>query len=109
MLARIAAKRETGDFNRGAAAGQALGAHGGKPAAVDRTHQDDDVGIIRVMFPKAPQSEHQHLVEISWDEFFKEFEERKLALIYDPDGMFSKLVGRDSAERRQHGNAHAAQ
>ena len=83
-------------------------AHGGKPAAVDRTHQDDDVGIIRVMFPKAPHSEHKHLVEISWDEFFREFEDRKLALIYDPDGMFSKIVGRDSVERREHGDAHAA-
>ena len=39
--------------------------HGGKPAAVDRTHHGDDVGIIRIMFPKAPHSEHQHLVEIS--------------------------------------------
>lgn len=71
-------------------------AHGGKPAAVDRTHQKNDVGIIRVMFPDAPQSEHTHLVPISWDEFFKEFDSRKLALIYDPDSMFSKIVGRDS-------------
>jgi hypothetical protein len=55
--------------------------HGGKPAAVDRTHKKDDVGIIRVMFPKAPHSEHDNLVEISWDEFFKEFDERKLALL----------------------------
>ena len=76
--------------------------HGGKPAAVDRTHQDDDVGIIRVMFPKAPQSEHKHLVEISWDEFFKEFDERKLALLYEPDSMFSKLVSRESVEERAH-------
>ena len=43
-----------------------------------------------------PQSEHTHLVPISWDEFFKEFDNRKLALIYDPDSMFSKIVGRDS-------------
>jgi hypothetical protein len=71
-------------------------AHGGKPAAVDRTHQDSDVGIIRLMFPDAPQSEHKNLVPISWDEFFKEFDQRKLALIYDPDSMFSKIVGRDA-------------
>jgi hypothetical protein len=76
--------------------------HGGMPAAVDRTHRKDDVGIIRVMFPKAPQSEHDHLVEISWDEFFKEFDERKLALIYEPDSMFSKLVSRDSVEEKAH-------
>lgn len=82
--------------------------HGGKPAAVDRTHKGDDVGIIRIMFPKAPQSEHAHLVEISWDEFFKEFEERQLALLYDPKSLFSKIVGRDTADRREHGDYDAA-
>ena len=71
-------------------------AHGGKPAAVDSTHIKNDVGIIRVMFPDAPNSEHEKLVQISWDELFKEFDKRKLALVYDPDSMFSKIVGRDS-------------
>jgi hypothetical protein len=74
-------------------------AHGGKPAAVDRTHRKGDVGIVRLMFPKAQNSEHEHLVAISWDEFFKEFDQRKLALIYEPDSMFNKIVGRDSIER----------
>ncbi len=67
---------------------------GGKPAAVDRTHTDDDVGLVRLMFPDSKQSEHQHLVEISWDEFFKQFEESKLALVYDEGSLFSKLVKR---------------
>ena len=71
---------------------------GGKPAAVESTHSSDDPGIIRIMFPDAPNSEHDALVEISWDEFFKEFEDRKLALIHEEDSMFSKLVSRDSAE-----------
>ncbi len=81
---------------------------GGKPAAVARTHQGDDVGIIRIMFPNAPHSEHGALTEISWEEFFREFEERKLALIYDPDGLFSKIVGRDTVEEREHGQGHAS-
>jgi hypothetical protein len=81
---------------------------GGKPAAVDRTHKGGDVGIIRIMFPKAPQSEHDALVEISWDEFFREFEERKLALLYEKDSMFSKIVGRDTVEKREHGDQKAA-
>ena len=81
---------------------------GGKPAAVDRTHKGGDVGIIRIMFPDNPQSEHDALVEISWDEFFKEFEERELALLYDEDGLFSKIVGRDTAERRSKGEHGAA-
>ncbi|HEX6979426.1 MAG TPA: hypothetical protein VF342_09010 [Alphaproteobacteria bacterium] len=82
--------------------------HGGKPAAVRRTHQGGDVGIIRIMFPQAPQSEHENLVEIPWDEFFREFEERKLALVYEEDGLFSKIVGRDTVERREHGEHEAA-
>ena len=77
---------------------------GGKPAAVDRTHKGGDVGIIRIMFPDNPQSEHDSLVEISWDEFFREFEERKLALLYERDSMFSKIVGRDTVEKREKGD-----
>src|SRR4051794_13750864 len=48
--------------------------HGGKPAAVASTHEGGDVGIIRIMFPKSPRSEHSNLEEISWEEFFEEFE-----------------------------------
>lgn len=81
---------------------------GGKPAAVRRTHSEGDVGIIRIMFPDAPQSEHEALEEISWDDFFEEFDKRKLALIYEDDSMFSKLVGREAAERREHGETHAS-
>jgi hypothetical protein len=81
---------------------------GGKPAAVDRTHKGGDVGIIRIMFPDNPQSEHDSLVEISWEEFFEQFEESKLALLYEEDGLFSKIVGRDTVERREHGDQKAA-
>ena len=81
---------------------------GGKPAAVESTHRGDDVGIIRIMFPDAPHSEHQHLTEISWDEFFEEFEERQLALLYDEDSLFSKLVGRDTMEKREQGESGAS-
>ena len=27
--------------------------HGGKPAAVERTHKGGDVGIVRIMFPRS--------------------------------------------------------
>lgn len=70
---------------------------GGKPAAVDRTHKDGDVGLIRIMFPDARQSEHDNLVEISWDEFFDEFDQRKLALVYEKDSNFNKIISRDNA------------
>ena len=81
---------------------------GGKPAAVERTHEGGDVGIVRIMFPKAQQSEHEALVEISWDEFFEEFEKRELALLYDDRSIFNKIVGRDTAERREHGEHGAS-
>jgi hypothetical protein len=81
---------------------------GGKPAAVDRTHEGGDVGIIRIMFPKAQQSEHESLVEITWDEFFEEFEKRELALLYEEKSNFNKIVGRDTAERRTRGEHDAS-
>jgi hypothetical protein len=73
---------------------------GGKPAAVSRTHDEDDVGIIRIMFPDASQSEHAGLTEISWDEFFEEFDSRELALVYEEDSLFSKIVSRESAAEK---------
>lgn len=82
--------------------------HKGKPAAVARTHKEGDVGIIRIMFPDNPQSEHEALTEISWEEFFREFEKRQLALLYEDEGLFNKIVGRDTVERRSHGDHRAA-
>jgi hypothetical protein len=82
-------------------------AHGGRPAAVKSTHKGGDVGIIRIMFPEAPNSEHDALEEISWDEFFQEFEARDLALLYDDDSLFSKIIGRDTAKKRAEGDNRA--
>lgn len=82
--------------------------NGGKPAVVKRTHGQRGVGIIRIMFPDAPQSEHEELEEISWDEFFKQFDDSKLALLYDKNGLFNKIVGRDTLEKREHGEHRAS-
>jgi hypothetical protein len=71
--------------------------HGGVPAAVASTHDKNDVGIVRIMFPNSKQSEHDNLTEISWEEFFEEFDKRSLALVYEEDSMFSKLISRESA------------
>ncbi len=72
-------------------------AQGGKPASIARTASDDDPGMIRIMFPDAPNSEHDELTEIDWDAFFDAFEENRLALLYERDSMFSKLVSRADA------------
>jgi hypothetical protein len=61
---------------------------------------EQGVGIIRIMFPDSAQSDHETLEEISWDEFFEQFEASELALLYEEDGQFNKLIGRDTAEAR---------
>ncbi len=71
------------------------GGEGREACGSGQAHTDDDVGIVRLMFPDSKQSEHQHLVEISWDEFFEKFEESKLTLIYDEESLFSKLIKRN--------------
>lgn len=73
---------------------------GGVPAAVSETHQDDDVGIIRIHFPG--QGRGDQLDEISWEDFFSKFEEAQLAFLYEVRtdtgelSRFSKLVRRDT-------------
>jgi hypothetical protein len=89
-------------------------ARGGKPAAVKATHRGKDAGIIRLIFPDAPNADDDSLEEISWDEFFRKFDEARLALLYQDRtsggrvSLFNKLIGRETAEERQHGESHAS-
>ena len=68
----------------------------GRPARVTGTGGDDDTGLLRIDFQERDDS----LEEVSWDEFFDKFEEKKLALVYQDrkaDGepsTFNKLVRR---------------
>ena len=78
----------------------------GKPSHVKGTGGKNDPGLLRIDFPG--YSGEGKLEEISWDEFFREFEERKLALLYDPKSLFSKIIGRDTVERREQGDHDAA-
>ncbi|WP_137390566.1 hypothetical protein [Rhodoligotrophos defluvii] len=68
-------------------------AHGGRPAHVSRTGNGDDAGILRLDFGEPDEQ----LEEISWEEFFEKFEEKKLALLYqdEDDSRFNKFVRRD--------------
>jgi hypothetical protein len=66
--------------------------HGGRPASVSATGSADDPGILRIMFREAPQHDDDALGEISWDEWLRAFDENDLALIYEPDSNFNKLV-----------------
>jgi hypothetical protein len=60
--------------------------------------------ILRIAFPNNEEEETAEILEdISWDEFFEQFERQKLALISQEkteDGnlsRFNKLVGREGA------------
>jgi hypothetical protein len=72
---------------------------GGKPAHVKRTGGGDDPGVLRIDFPG--YSGEESLEEISWDEWFRKFEDQGLALVYQEstaDGEqsnFNKLVRRE--------------
>lgn len=75
---------------------------GGRPMAVRSTLEDStEDAIIRIGFPGARQSDDSRLEEISWDEWFRLFDQNDLALLYQEsaDGErsnFNKLVSRDS-------------
>ncbi len=75
-------------------------AHGGRPATVRGTG-DDDAGVLRIDFPGGAGEES--LEPISWDEWFQKFEENRLAFLYQDekasgeDSTFFKLVRRDGS------------
>ena len=89
-------------------------ARGGRPAEVRSTHSKAGAGIIRIEFPGAPNAKDDNLEEISWEEFFEKFDESDLALLYQEEtaggerSSFNKLVGRETAEAREHGESHAS-
>jgi hypothetical protein len=74
-------------------------ARGGHPAAVRDTGDGGDPGILRIDFGEPEES----LEEISWDEFFRKFDENNLAFLYQEqtegggESRFNKFVSRENA------------
>jgi hypothetical protein len=70
--------------------------HGGQPARVRGTGDGDDPGILRIDFPGGTGEDE--LEHISWDEWFRKFDESGLAFLYQErksggeDSTFFKLV-----------------
>lgn len=63
---------------------------GGKAAKVKGTEGDDGEGILRVDFAEPDDK----LEPIDWDEFFKTFDDRKLAFLHQDktaDGKLSRF------------------
>jgi len=81
-------------------------ARGGKPATVKRTEDNGEAGVLRIDFPG--YSGAGSLEEISWEEFFKKFDEKKLAFLYQDktssgeQSRFFKFVSRETANDKSH-------
>ena len=52
---------------------------GGVPATVPGTEHGDHLGVLRINFPGHGG---KNLEEVSWDEWFKTFDDRKLVFLY---------------------------
>ena len=81
-------------------------ARGGKPATVKRTESNGEAGVLRIDFPGYSGSDS--LEAISWEEFFKKFDEKQLAFLYQEktssgeQSRFFKLVSRETANDQSH-------
>jgi len=78
---------------------------GADPACVRGTGEGDDPGMIRLDFPGFSGADS--LAPISWDEWFRAFDENGLALLYQEQtargerSNFNKLVSRETAAAQQ--------
>jgi hypothetical protein len=72
--------------------------HGGRPVRVRGTENGQGAGVLRIDFPGGAGEDQ--LEPISWDEWFKTFDENDLAFLYQEqkasgeDSTFFKLVSR---------------
>jgi hypothetical protein len=82
---------------------------GAKPARLQGTGGKGDIGIIRFEFPGDPGARDEKLEEISWDDWFRKFDENGL-FVYEETiasgqkSNFNKLVKRETAKAQ---SAHA--
>lgn len=74
-------------------------ARNGIPAKIKGTGKDKGDGVLRIHFPN--HSDSDNFEEISWDDFFEEFDDSKLDFLYQDkkaDGetsTFHKFVSRE--------------
>jgi hypothetical protein len=74
----------------------------GRPAHVKGTGGEGDIGILRIDFPG--YSGEGTLAPISWDDWFRKFDERGLAFLYQEQTVggaksnFNKIISRETAE-----------
>jgi hypothetical protein len=74
---------------------------GGHPASVKGTAGGGEVGLLRIDFEG--YGDEESLVRISWEEFFKKFDESNLAFLYQDQSAsgdtsrFNKFINRESS------------
>jgi len=72
---------------------------GGRPATVPGTEHDGRAGVLRIIFS---DEGNDRLQEISWDDWFRTFDERQLVLLFQEtkrDGHQSNFFRFDNPER----------
>jgi hypothetical protein len=80
-------------------------ARGAVPAEVKGTERGNEPGILRFEFPGAPNSNDEKLEQISWEDFFRKFDENELEFVYQEktaDGKrsnFNKFVYPESQKQ----------
>ena len=79
---------------------------GGRPSRVASTGEEGEGGILLIDFGEKEPS----LEEISWEEFFRTFEDRHLAFLYQDEAgkggksRFFKFIDRDSDDEDDDAN-----
>ena len=68
--------------------------HGGHPATVSGA-PGEETGALRVDIPG--YDEQEFLAPLSWDEFFRRFEAKRLQFVYEDEGRFFQFVERTRA------------
>ena len=82
-------------------------ARDGKPVSVKGTGGKDEAGVLRIDFPG--YSGGDRFEEISWDEWFEKFDEKKLAFLYQDktaggeESRFFKLISRETSKEKERG------
>jgi hypothetical protein len=73
---------------------------GGHPAVASSTENSRGGGLLRIDYDEPGGNDDDRLHRITWDEFFKIFDENDIALLYDPEGdsRFSKFVSKERAD-----------
>jgi hypothetical protein len=74
---------------------------GGHPAVVAATEntRGEGSGLLRIDYDEPGGNNGTRLHRITWDQFFKIFDQNELAFLFDPesDSRFSKFVEKESA------------